>query len=139
MSVFIIHPRAESVNCGETGGCVPISSGLTTLEDNGEQLSYNLGHTPTATPHFGLPPELCYNTLRECERPRGQVGGPAGHRADWRILPGAVYARGHCVRACSLIPIALVSVSAHRPDVNVRAHYAKPFGLFLAPEGGFAD
>ena len=29
--------------------------------------------------------------------------------------------------------------TAGRPDVNVRAHYAKPFGLFLAPEGGFAD
>jgi len=38
-----------------------------------------------------------------------------------------------------VIPVAFVSVSAHRPDVNVRAHPAKPFGLFLAPEGGFAD
>jgi len=38
-----------------------------------------------------------------------------------------------------IIPIAFVSASAHRPDVNVRAHPAKPFGLFLAPEGGFAD
>jgi hypothetical protein len=28
---------------------------------------------------------------------------------------------------------------ADRPDVNVRAHHAKPFGLFSAPEGGFAD
>jgi hypothetical protein len=38
-----------------------------------------------------------------------------------------------------VIPIAFVSVSAYRPDVNVRAHPAKSFGLFLAPEGGFAD
>ena len=38
-----------------------------------------------------------------------------------------------------IIPIVFVSASAHRPDVNVRAHPAKPFGLFLAPEGGFAD
>ncbi len=28
---------------------------------------------------------------------------------------------------------------AHRPDVNVRAHHAKTFGLFSAREGGFAD
>jgi len=41
--------------------------------------------------------------------------------------------------SCPLIPIAFVSASAHRPDVNVRAHPAKPFGLFSAPEGGFAD
>jgi len=54
--------------------------------------------------------------------------------------PGAVVVVQHELPDGQIvIPIAFVSASAHRPDVNVRAHHAKPFGLFLAPEGGFAD